>query len=83
MTKKQICSVNEKDWLDSFVLSIWKPVVAGLGIGIPVIYIIYSKVIGKRFPTVNHIPPEIFDKKAFIRGKVTSVGDSDNIRLYQ
>ncbi|CAO3618303.1 unnamed protein product [Cunninghamella echinulata] len=82
MTKKQLESVNEEDWLDSFVLSVWKPVVASLGIGIPIAYIFYTKVIGKRYPTVNYIPPELFDKKAFIRGKVTSIGDADGFRLY-
>ncbi|KAI8081639.1 uncharacterized protein BX664DRAFT_268651 [Halteromyces radiatus] len=73
---------SERDWADDLVQTIWRPVTVGLFIGIPVAYMIYSKVIGKRYPTVGHIPPEVFSKRTVIRGKVTSVGDSDNFRIY-
>ncbi|CAO3595843.1 unnamed protein product [Absidia cylindrospora] len=54
----------------------------GLCVGAPTAYIFYRFVVGKRFPTAGHIPPEAFSKRTVIRGKVTSVGDSDNFRIY-
>ncbi|KAH7103005.1 SNase-domain-containing protein [Auriculariales sp. MPI-PUGE-AT-0066] len=36
----------------------------------------------RRYPNVNALPHDIFVKKRWIRGVVTSVGDADNFRLY-
>jgi endonuclease YncB( thermonuclease family) len=71
-----------EDWADSVVQSIWRPVALGLTIGLPTLYIVSKYVVGKRFPTAAHIPPETFEKQTKIRGKVVAVGDSDNFRLY-
>jgi hypothetical protein len=35
-----------------------------------------------RYPTAHHIPPSFIFTKKKIKGKVTSVGDSDNFRLF-
>ena len=35
-----------------------------------------------RFPTVQHLPPNLLDGKHRLQGKVTFVGDGDNFRLY-
>lgn len=69
-------------WADSVVQSIWRPVTIGLVIGIPTIYILSTYIIGKRFKTAAHIPPEVFERRQVISGKVVAVGDSDNFRLY-
>ena len=69
-------------WADSIVQSIWRPITAGLVVGIPALYIFSRYVVGKRFKTAAHIQPEVFDRKQVIRGKVVAVGDSDNFRLY-
>ncbi|CAK5268606.1 unnamed protein product, partial [Mycena citricolor] len=36
----------------------------------------------RRIPNSDWITPDIFAKKRWVRGTVTSVGDSDNFRLY-
>lgn len=82
MPKKDNSSDHDSERLNAFILSIWKPVTIGVLVGIPIAYMFYSKVVGKRCSTSHHIPQELIDKKAFIRGKVTSVGDSDNFRIY-
>lgn len=69
-------------WADSFVQSVWRPAAIGLTVGIPTLYIISKYIVGKRFKTAAHIPPEVFEKSQKIRGKVVAVGDSDNFRLY-
>ncbi|KAI8982592.1 hypothetical protein BDB01DRAFT_723504 [Pilobolus umbonatus] len=69
-------------WADDMIQSLWRPVTAGLIIGIPTLYLISKYLIGKRFPTANHIPPEAFQQSLKIRGRVVAVGDSDNFRLY-
>lgn len=69
-------------WADSLVQSIWRPVAIGLAVGIPTLYIISKYIVGKRFKTAAHIPPEVFEKSQRIHGKVVAVGDSDNFRLY-
>lgn len=69
-------------WGDEIVQAIWRPTVVIVGIGIPLVYLVRSKVIGHRFPTAAHIPPEVFGRQQKIRGRVVSVGDSDNFRLY-
>ncbi|KAI9362306.1 hypothetical protein BD770DRAFT_316531 [Pilaira anomala] len=69
-------------WADSVVQSIWRPVTIGLVIGIPTIYILSKYIVGKRFKTAAHIPPEVFERRQVISGKVVAVGDSDNFRLY-
>lgn len=56
---------------------------------IPSVALTVSTVLGLRFykayfrriPTVNHIKPDYFRRKTLF-GKVTSVGDADNFRLY-
>ncbi|KAG2198270.1 hypothetical protein INT47_004354 [Mucor saturninus] len=69
-------------WADSVVQSIWRPVAIGLAVSIPAMYIISKYIVGKRFKTAAHIPPEVFEKSQRIHGKVVAVGDSDNFRLY-
>jgi endonuclease YncB( thermonuclease family) len=69
-------------WADEVVQSIWRPVAAGVIIGLPTLYMISRFIVGKRFKTASHIPPEVFEKQLKIRGKVVAVGDSDNFRLY-
>lgn len=69
-------------WADSVVQSIWRPVAVGVAVGIPALYLVSKYVVGKRFKTAAHIPPEVFDKKKVIHGKVVAVGDSDNFRIY-
>ncbi|KAI9497220.1 hypothetical protein BDB00DRAFT_886488 [Zychaea mexicana] len=73
---------HEPTWGDKVVQTIWRPAAIVLGVGLPITYIIYTRVIGKRFPTSGHIPPEAFTSQQYIRGRVVSVGDSDNFRLY-
>ncbi|KAL0082364.1 hypothetical protein J3Q64DRAFT_1808095 [Phycomyces blakesleeanus] len=75
-------NTTPEEWADDLVKSIWRPVTIGLAIGLPTIYFISTYLIGKRYKTVGHIPPEAFASKQVIRGRVTSVGDSDNFRLY-
>jgi hypothetical protein len=41
----------------------------------------FYKAYLRRIPTVNHIKPNYFRRKSLF-GKVTSVGDADNFRLY-
>lgn len=56
---------------------------------IPSIALTVATVLGLRFyksylrriPTVNHIKPDYFRRRSLF-GKVTSVGDADNFRLY-
>jgi endonuclease YncB( thermonuclease family) len=69
-------------WADNVVQSIWRPVAVGTAVGLPALYMISKFIIGKRFKTASHIPPEIFEKQSKICGKVVAVGDSDNFRLY-
>ncbi|KAI7902002.1 uncharacterized protein BX663DRAFT_487266 [Cokeromyces recurvatus] len=75
-------SENLNEWTDSLIQTIWRPVLSSLVIGVPAVYIIYKFVIGHRYKTAAHIPPEVFERGKMIRGKVISVGDSDNFRLY-
>ncbi|KAI8973707.1 hypothetical protein BDF20DRAFT_915114 [Mycotypha africana] len=70
------------DWADSIVQTVWRPVTVGLIIGGPTLYILRKYIIGKRFKTAAHIPIEYLEKQCKIRGRVVSVGDSDNFRLY-
>ncbi|EPB85518.1 hypothetical protein HMPREF1544_07701 [Mucor circinelloides 1006PhL] len=70
------------NWADSVVQSIWRPVAVGIVIGIPAVWAVSRFVVGKRYKTAGHIPPEVFEKATRIRGKVVAVGDSDNFRLY-
>jgi hypothetical protein len=70
------------NWADSVVQSIWRPVSIGIVIGIPAIWAVSRFVVGTRYKTASHIPPEIFERSTKIRGKVVAVGDSDNFRLY-
>lgn len=80
---QQFGSDNEiQVWADSVVQSIWRPVAIGLAVGIPTLYIISKYIVGKRFKTAAHIPPEVFERSQKIYGKVVAVGDSDNFRLY-
>lgn len=67
---------------DSIVQSTWRPVSIGLAIGLPVIYVTSKYLIGRRYSTAAHIPPEVYQKSRTIRGKVVAVGDSDNFRIY-
>ncbi|KAI8645860.1 hypothetical protein BD408DRAFT_360839 [Parasitella parasitica] len=69
-------------WADSVVQSIWRPVAVGIVIGIPAVWAASRFIIGTRYKTAGHIPPEVFDKATKIRGKAVAVGDSDNFRLY-
>lgn len=69
-------------WADDVVQSIWRPVAVGVVVGLPAFYVISKFIVGKRFKTALHIPPEVFEKQTKIRGKVVAVGDSDNFRLY-
>lgn len=71
-----------RTWADDLVQAIWRPVVFGLGVGIPLLYIVRTRVIGKRYPTAGQVPPEAFANRQVIKGYVVSVGDSDNFRLY-
>ncbi|ORX50204.1 SNase-domain-containing protein [Hesseltinella vesiculosa] len=84
LTKGQGDSVKkeQEEWGDAVVKVIWRPVAIGLCVGLPAAYFLYTTVIGKRYPTAAHIPPEVFNKRTVIRGKVMSVGDSDNFRIY-
>lgn len=70
------------NWADSVVQSIWRPVAVGIVIGIPAVWAVSRFVVGKRYKTAGHIPPEVFERATKIRGKVVAVGDSDNFRLY-
>ncbi|KAI7871234.1 hypothetical protein BDF14DRAFT_1764762 [Spinellus fusiger] len=80
--QRQSQQMSADEWADSLVKSVWRPVTLGLVIGVPVVYLITTYLIGKRYPTAGHIPPEAILSKKIIRGRVTAVGDSDNFRLY-
>ncbi|KAG2179238.1 hypothetical protein INT43_002088 [Umbelopsis isabellina] len=56
--------------------------VAAAAIGIPASIGLFRLIVGKRYPTAAHIPPQVFQKQKKIKGKVVSVGDSDNFRVY-
>jgi len=56
--------------------------VAAAAIGIPASYALFRLIVGTRYPTAAHIPPQAFAKQQKITGKVVSVGDSDNFRVY-
>ncbi|KAI9283534.1 hypothetical protein BC943DRAFT_327864 [Umbelopsis sp. AD052] len=56
--------------------------VAAAAIGIPAAFGLFRLIVGKRYPTAAHIPPQAFAKSQKIRGKVVSVGDSDNFRVF-
>ena len=73
---------DEMTWGDQVVQAIWRPAAVVIGLGLPISYVIYTRVIGKRFSTAAHIPHDVFAKQQYIRGRVVSVGDSDNFRLY-
>ncbi|EJD54050.1 SNase-domain-containing protein [Auricularia subglabra TFB-10046 SS5] len=36
----------------------------------------------RRYPIVDALPPDVYQKRRWIKGLVTSVGDADNFRLY-
>ncbi|KAG0165966.1 putative endonuclease lcl3 [Apophysomyces sp. BC1015] len=76
------CEGDEDNFADSVVLALWRPVGLGLVVGVPLCFAFYKCVVGKRYPTAAHIPPEAFTRHQVIRGKAISVGDSDNFRLY-
>ncbi|KAI8377395.1 uncharacterized protein BYT42DRAFT_342560 [Radiomyces spectabilis] len=79
------CESKQKDeetWADVFVREYWRPALLTLAIGVPVGYVFMTVLVGKRYPTAGHIPPEAFARQEMIRGKVLKVGDSDNFRLY-
>ncbi|RCI01103.1 putative endonuclease lcl3 [Rhizopus azygosporus] len=80
--QKTYSKENIDAWVDSVVQKIWRPVAGGILIAIPAVYVISTFIVGKRFKTAAHIPPEAFERTMTIRGKVVSVGDSDNFRLY-
>ncbi|OBZ84637.1 putative endonuclease LCL3 [Choanephora cucurbitarum] len=67
---------------DELVQSLWRPITLGLLIGLPALYFANKVLIGRRFKTAEHIPPEAFERSQTIRGRVVAVGDSDNFRLY-
>lgn len=73
---------DQLTWADDLVQQIWRPVLFGLCVGLPLAYIVRTRVIGTRYPTAGHISPEAFAKREVIKGRVVSVGDSDNFRLY-
>ncbi|KAF9434817.1 putative endonuclease lcl3 [Entomortierella beljakovae] len=52
--------------------------VFGLGIGVFVLY--KSKL--RRIPTTDYLTPSSLQGKRILKGRVTSVGDSDNFRFY-
>jgi hypothetical protein len=56
--------------------------VAAAAIGIPASVALFRLIVGKRYPTAAHIPPQAFQKQKKIKGRVVSVGDSDNFRVY-
>ncbi|KAI8061492.1 uncharacterized protein B0P05DRAFT_477508 [Gilbertella persicaria] len=77
--------ISHKDWnetADKIVQSIWRPVLGGIVVGVPTLYLVSKLLIGTRYKTAAHIPPEAFDRAQKIRGKVVAVGDSDNFRMY-
>lgn len=71
-----------EEYADSLVQSIWRPVAVGLFVGIPALFVVSKYIVGKRFKTAAHIPPEVFERKQKICGRVVAVGDSDNFRIY-
>ncbi|KAI9318777.1 hypothetical protein BX666DRAFT_2018706 [Dichotomocladium elegans] len=73
---------SELTTADRLVQKIWRPVVVAVGLGIPFVFLIRKKVIGHRYATAEHIPPEAFARRETIRGRAVAVGDSDNFRLY-
>lgn len=56
--------------------------IAAAAIGIPASFALFRFIRGTRYPTAAHIPPHAFAKQQKIKGKVVSVGDSDNFRVY-
>jgi hypothetical protein len=56
--------------------------VAAAAIGIPASFALFRFMVGTRYPTAAHIPPQVFAKRQNIKGKVVFVGDSDNFRVY-
>ncbi|KAI8073330.1 hypothetical protein BC940DRAFT_291086 [Gongronella butleri] len=72
---------KQDEWLDEAVKQYWRPVAACL-VAVPTLYMVYGTLVGRRFATAAHIPPDVFAKRTVLRGKVVSVGDSDNFRLY-
>ncbi|KAI8889217.1 staphylococcal nuclease [Backusella circina FSU 941] len=69
-------------WADNLVQQYWRPALLTFMVGVPTLFILSRFVVGKRYPTASHIPPEVFERQVTIRGRVVSVGDSDNFRLY-
>ncbi|KAF7729772.1 putative endonuclease lcl3 [Apophysomyces ossiformis] len=76
------CQGKDESFADTVILALWRPVGLGLLLGVPLGLAFYKFIVGKRYPTAAHIPPEAFTRRQVIRGKVISVGDSDNFRLY-
>ncbi|KAI9261060.1 hypothetical protein BY458DRAFT_439813 [Sporodiniella umbellata] len=69
-------------WTDQCVQAYWRPVVGTAVVMVPMLYFFSTWVIGTRYKTAAHIPQEAFEKSLTLRGRVVSVGDSDNFRLY-
>jgi hypothetical protein len=76
-------------WIESFKSTDWSSAFIDPRTVVPSVVLTASTVAGLRFyksylrriPTVNHIKPEYFRRRSLF-GKVTSVGDADNFRLF-
>jgi endonuclease YncB( thermonuclease family) len=81
---KDFAEIHTKldEWMDGAVQQYWRPVFLTLLVGTPALFILSRFVVGKRYATAAHISPEAFERQLKIKGKVVSVGDSDNFRLY-
>jgi hypothetical protein len=56
-----------------------------LGCSLPLVvgWLVYSSKRGwKRYPTVDHLIKPMYNRRMLLTGKVLSVGDGDNFRLY-
>lgn len=80
---------SSESWLDSLRLRDWRPslidpqtVITSIALTITSVGAVrVYKTYLRRIPSVNHIKPHYFRRKGLF-GRVTSVGDADNFRLY-
>ncbi|ORZ00364.1 hypothetical protein BCR43DRAFT_434868 [Syncephalastrum racemosum] len=71
----------EDSYADELVAQYWRPVLTIVAVGLSLRWL-GKRLTGTRYETAAHIPPDVYSKQTWIRGRVTSVGDSDNFRLY-
>lgn len=72
---------QDDSYADEIVARYWRPVLTIVAVGLSLRWL-GKRLTGTRYETAAHIPPDVYSKQTWIRGRVTSVGDSDNFRLY-